>query len=99
RGGCPSPPLSPPDGALGFDIERIDRLARRHEEAIALDTAEAEVGAALGQEDTADQLAVGGEDGDAVLVLAARETGPDIALGIAADAVGIAWRRIEKDAA
>ena len=40
---------SPADGALGFDIERIDRLARRHEQAVALRAAETDVGAALGQ--------------------------------------------------
>jgi hypothetical protein len=87
------------DGPLGFYVERIDRLARRHEKAVALETAEAEVGAALRQQNAADQLAVGRKDGDAVLVLTAGKPGPDIALGIAADAVGIARRRVEGDPA
>src|SRR5580704_16083192 len=42
---------SAPDRALGADIERIERVARRHEQAVALDAAEAEVGGALGQRD------------------------------------------------
>src|SRR5437667_7935900 len=59
--------------ALGLDIERIDRLARGHEQAVALAAAETEVGAALGQKDAADQAAVGREHGDAVVARAARE--------------------------
>src|SRR4051812_44484378 len=41
-------PLSP-ERALGVHIQRIDRLARSHEQPVALEPAEAEVGAALGQ--------------------------------------------------
>ena len=39
--------LSSAGCALGFDVERIDRLARRHEESIALEPAETHIGAAL----------------------------------------------------
>src|ERR1700737_4332283 len=91
-------PCSAADGALRFDVERIDRLARRHEESVALGPAETDVGAALGQEDTADQHAVGGEDSDPVLTLAAGKPGPDIALCVAANAVGVARHRIEEHA-
>src|SRR6266436_2850106 len=73
---------------LRFDVERIDRLARRHEEAVALDPAEADVGAALGQHDAADHLAVGGEYDNAVLGLAARPPAPQITLDIDPQAVG-----------
>jgi hypothetical protein len=66
------PSYSPADRPLGFDIKGVDRLARRHEEAVALEPAKAQIGAALGEEDTADQLAVGGEDGDAILGRTAR---------------------------
>ncbi len=57
-----SSPRLPAYGTLGLDIERIDRLARRHEQAVALDTAETEIGAALRQHDAADHLAVGRVD-------------------------------------
>jgi len=33
---------------LGIDVQRIDRLARGHEQAIALEATETDVGAALG---------------------------------------------------
>src|SRR5437667_12450481 len=83
-------PCSAADGALSLDVERIDRLARRHEEAVALDAAETDVGAALGQHDAADHLAVGGEDGNAVLGLAAGPGAPQIALGVDPHAIAAA---------
>src|ERR1700722_20848292 len=85
--------------ALGLDIHGVDRLAGGHEQAVALAAAEAEVGAALGQQDPANQCAVRREHGDAVLSRAAREAAPDIALGVAADAVGEARRAVEEQAA
>ena len=84
--------------ALSLDIQRIDRLARRHEQPVPLHAAEADIGAAFRQQDAADQLAVGGEYRDAVLALAAGEAAPDIALGVAADAVRLARRREEHPA-
>src|SRR4030095_7924125 len=71
-----------------LDIERIDRLAGGHEQPVALAPAEAEVGAALGQQDAPDQGAIGREHRDAVLAFAAGEARPDIALGVDTDAVG-----------
>ena len=44
-----------PQRALRIHIQRVDRLARGHEQAVALEAAETEVGAALGQGDAADQ--------------------------------------------
>src|SRR6185503_8482416 len=57
--------------ALGVDIERIDRVTRRHEQPIALDAAEAEVGAAFRERNKADWLAGRIENLDAVLLLVA----------------------------
>src|SRR4051812_37359081 len=54
----------PPDRALRIDIHRVERVARGHEQAVALDAAEAEVRAALGERDMADHRAVGGEHHD-----------------------------------
>src|SRR5437867_1432555 len=65
-------PCSAADGALRFDVERIYGLARRHEQAVALDPAETDVGATLGQHDAADHLPVGGQDDNPILGLAAR---------------------------
>src|SRR3977135_3848512 len=58
---------SPALHALGVDVQRIDRVARGHEQAVALDAAEAHVGAALGQRDESDRLAGGIEDLDPIL--------------------------------
>src|ERR1700737_593081 len=55
-------PSLPARRALGADVERIERLARGHEQAVALEAAEADVGAALGQLDAADELAGGGRE-------------------------------------
>src|SRR5262245_30279901 len=83
--------------ALRLDVDRVDRLARGHEQAIPLAAAEAEVGASLGQQDPADQRAVRRKHRDAIMALAAREAGPDIALGVAADAVGEARLGVEEE--
>src|ERR1700732_2670727 len=40
---------SAPDRALDAHIERIERVAGRHEQAIALEAAEAQIGGALGE--------------------------------------------------
>src|SRR5438445_8888857 len=50
-------PRSPSRRALRIDVERIERVARGHEQPVALDTAEADIGAALGQRDEADGFA------------------------------------------
>jgi len=45
--------------ALRIHIKRIERMARSHEQPIALAATEANIGAALRQRDKADQLAFG----------------------------------------
>src|SRR6185312_16833498 len=80
----------PPDRALRLDKQGIDRLACCHEQAVAFAAAETDVGAALGQHDPADHLAVWGIDCDAVLGLAARPAAPQIAVHIDPEAVAAA---------
>ena len=53
---------SPAGRALRVHVERIDRVARRHEQAVALGPTEADIGRALGQRDEANRLAGGIED-------------------------------------
>src|SRR5580692_9863144 len=80
----------PAERALGIHIECVDRLARRHEQAVALQAAEADIGAALGQSDAADRLAIRRKDHDAVeFGIAHAPTAPQIAVDVAAHAV---WR-------
>src|SRR5258708_13795836 len=78
---------SPSDRALRPDIERVERVARRHEEAVALDAAEADVGAALWQRDRADPLAFRIEHQDAVQSFAGAPAAPEVAVGVATEAV------------
>jgi hypothetical protein len=68
-------------------------MARRHEQAVASGAAEAKVGAALGQRNEADQLAGGVENLDPVLLgVTHAPAAPEIALDVAAEAVGGAAR-------
>src|SRR6266446_669042 len=83
---CP-PYKSPTYRALRPDIQRIERVARRHEEAVTLDAAEADVGAAFGERDRADPLAVRIEHHDAVEPFAGAPAAPQMAVGVAAEAV------------
>ena len=88
-----------PERALRIHIQRVDRLARGHEQAVALQPAEAEIGAALGQRDTADHHAVGRVDHDAVeFGIAHAPAAPQIAVDIAAHAVGRAGAGVDEDA-
>src|SRR5882762_9964470 len=74
--------------ALRVHVERIDRGARGHEEAIAVDAAKAHVGAALGQVDAPDKLRFAAEDVDAVERLAAHAPAhPEVAVDVQAEAV------------
>src|SRR5262249_56255899 len=75
---------------LGLDIEGIDRLARGHEQAVALQATETHVGTALGQQDAADHRAVGRVDGNPVLRLAARPGAPEVAIRVDPQAVAAA---------
>ncbi len=88
-----------PQRALGVHIQRVDRLARGHEQAVALQAAEAEVGAALGQRDAADHDAIGRVDHHAVeLGVAHAPAAPQIAVDVAAHAVRRAGARIDEHA-
>src|ERR1017187_7559096 len=88
-----------PERALRVHIERADRLAPGPEQAVALYAAETEVGAALGQRDTADHDAVGGVHHDAVeLGIAHAPAAPQIAVDVAAHAVGRAGTGVDEDA-
>src|SRR5262250_3360936 len=79
--------------SLGSDVERVERLARRHEETIALGSAEADVRAGFRKPDAPDELALGRPHRHpAVAEVATSVTrDPDIALDVAADAVGTAF--------
>src|SRR5207344_741867 len=75
--------------ALRVDVERIHRGARRHEEPVAVQAAEAHVGAALGQIDAPDELGFAVEDVDAVERLAPHAPAhPQVAVDVEAEAVG-----------
>ena len=88
-----------PRRALRVHIQRVDRLARGHEQAVALQAAEAEVGAALGQGDAADHDAVGREHHDAVeFGIAHAPAAPQIAVDVGAHAVGRAGAGVDEDA-
>src|SRR5712672_1605417 len=58
--------LLSPQRSLRVYIQRVDRLARCHEQPVALQSAETQISAALGQRDAADQYAVGRIDDNAV---------------------------------
>src|ERR1700730_13340112 len=84
--------------ALRVHIERGYRLARGNEQAIALQAAETEIGATLGQRDAADHDAVGGKHHDTVeLGIAHAPAAPQIAVDVAAHAVGRAGAGVDKD--
>src|SRR5260221_7511646 len=86
--------------ALRIDVERIERLAGGHEETVSLQTAEAKIGAALGQRDAADRLPRRREDHHTVeTVLAHAPAGPEIAVDVAAEAVRRARAGIDEDPA
>src|SRR5207244_12478612 len=70
------------------DVEPLQRRARAHEQTVAVRPAEAEVGAALRQVDTGDQLALGVEDLYAVQAfLPHAPAAPEVDVDVAAEAV------------
>src|SRR5476651_667554 len=86
-------------GALRVHVDRVDRLARRHEQPVALRSAEAEIAADLGKTDAADQLALRRPDGDAVVPdrAAGVARAPDVAVDVAAHAVGRALDAVDHE--
>src|SRR5262252_1707645 len=77
----------PPNCTLDTDVKRIERVARRHEQAVALDAAKADVGAALRKRNRADPLAFRVEHHDPVEPFAGAPAAPQIAVCIATKAV------------
>jgi hypothetical protein len=82
------------DGAVGLDIQRVERMAARHEQAVALGAPEAQIRAALGQPDVSNALALRIEHHHAVEVgrlrLGGSRTAPpglDVAVLVAPEAV------------
>jgi|SRR5689334_7590399 hypothetical protein len=72
-------PRSAAGFALRVYVERIDRVAGRHEQAIALQAAETEIGAAFRQGDEADRLAGRIEDFHSILLRSAHPpTAPEL---------------------
>src|SRR6266568_6116725 len=87
--------------ALRGGIHGVERLARRHEQAVALGAAEADVAAHLGQADPADELAVRRPNRHAAIadVAAGIARGPDVAVDIAAHAVRSALHAVNREVA
>jgi hypothetical protein len=77
---------------LGVYVDGVEGLAGGHKEAVAFCASETEVGAGFWEVDLADEFAVRSEDVDAVVRgWAPSGGGPDVAVGVAANAVGLAW--------
>src|SRR3954464_14213628 len=75
--------------ALRLHIHRIERLACRHEQPVALLAAEADIGAGFGQADLTDPDTLRREDLHRVITTAdPAGADPDIAVGIDSQAVG-----------
>src|SRR5262245_22673008 len=93
RRGAPPHRASAARRSLRVDIERVERMTGRHEKPVALEAAEADVGAALGQRDKADRLAGSIKNLDPVLLLVAHPpAAPEVAIDVKAEAVGRAPR-------
>ena len=91
---------SPAGYALRVHVQRIDRVARRHEQPVAVAAAEADVGSALGQRDEADRLAGRIEHLDAVERRAHAPAAPQIAVDVDPKAVGrFFFFAVDEDAA
>src|ERR1700716_1125720 len=86
---------------LGGGIHRVERLARGHEQPVALGAAEADVAAHLGQADPADQLAVRRPYRHAAIthVAAGIARSPDIAVATAAHAIRSALHAVNHEVA
>src|SRR5258708_20656150 len=82
--------------ALCLHIDRIERVARRHEQAVALLAAETDIGAGLGQQDLADPGAVRRKDLNPVIARAdPAGADPDVTLCVDPHAIGEARLAVE----
>src|SRR5713101_1467462 len=88
-------------GALRGGVDRVERLAGRHEQAVALGPAEADVAADLGQPDAPDELTLRRPHRHpAIAHVAARiARAPEIAVHVGAHAVGPALDAIHHEVA
>src|SRR5690242_1779987 len=88
------------EGALGIDVKRVERMRGRHEQPVAVAAAEADVGAALGQRDVADRLALWAEYANAVELLRHAPAAPEVPVNVTANAVGRSlWPAVDQDLA
>src|SRR6202790_5220423 len=87
--------------ALRGGIHGVERLARGHEQAVALGAAEADVAAHLGQADAAEELAVRRPYRHAAIAhgTAGIARAPDIAVDVAAHAVRTALHAVNHEVA
>ena len=85
--------------ALGIRIDRINRPAGGHEQAVPFAPAETQIGATLGQRDVPDHRAIGGENRDAVEFRRHSPPAPQISVDVATKAVWGAVTRIDENAA
>src|SRR5690242_20631809 len=86
--------------SLRVHVERIERLAGRHEQPVSPSPTEAKVGASLGQRDMTDGLAGRGEYAHPVQRgLAHAPPAPEITVDIAAEPVRRAGTGVDQDAA
>src|SRR5687767_10065926 len=89
--------LLPRPCPLCVHVQRINRLARRHEESIALGASEADVTAHLGKPDPTDELALRRPHGDAAVTHVSTRVArhPEIAIHVAPNAVRSALDAID----
>src|ERR1700682_5454065 len=67
---------------LRVDLERIDRLARGHQQEVVFWTTEREIGADLRQTDAPDGFSLGVDDDDTGVAKWTIGTGPDVAVDV-----------------
>src|SRR5690606_37893031 len=85
--------------ALRIDVQRVERLARRHEQPVALRSAESDVRAALGQPNASEQRRRRVPDRDAAVADSAARVAraPEVAEHVDAYAVGAAWDAVDRE--
>ena len=75
-------------GALGVDVDGVERLTGSHEEAVSLGATETKVGARFWKMNLADKRTVGREYVDTVVAFSRPSgSGPDVAVRVAPDAI------------
>ena len=85
--------LLPTLDALGIDIQGIQRLGRRHKQAVAVKPAETHIGTALGQGDTPNRGPIRREDDHSVQLFCSHAPAtPEVAIDITTHAIRCAPR-------